>query len=54
MWIQSLDWDDPLEKEMATHSIVPAWRNLWTEKQATVHGIIKSRTRLKRLSTHVS
>ena len=24
--IQSLGWEDPLEKEMATHSNVPAWR----------------------------
>ena len=24
-WIQSLGWDDPLEKEMATHSILLAW-----------------------------
>ena len=25
-WVQSLGWEDPLEKEMATHSSVPAWR----------------------------
>ena len=25
-WVQSLDWEDPLEKEMATHSSVLAWR----------------------------
>ena len=31
-WIRSLDWEDPLEKEMATHSSVLAWRILWTEK----------------------
>ena len=29
-WIQSLGWDDPLEKGMATHSIILAWRNPWT------------------------
>ena len=29
---QSLGWEDPLEKEMATHSSILAWRILWTEK----------------------
>ena len=31
-WVQSQDWDDPLEKGMATHSSILAWRVLWTEK----------------------
>ena len=31
-WIQSLAWEDPPEKEMATHSSVPAWEILWTEE----------------------
>ena len=30
--VQSLGWDDPLEKEMATHSSVLAWRIPWTEE----------------------
>ena len=25
MWVRSLDWDDPLEKEMATYSNILAW-----------------------------
>ena len=29
-WAQSLGWEDPLEKEMATHSSVLAWRILGT------------------------
>ena len=29
---QSRDWEDPLEKEIATHSSVLAWRILWTEE----------------------
>ena len=29
---QSLGWEDPLEKEMATHSSIPAWRIPWTEE----------------------
>ena len=30
--IQSLDWEDPLEKEMATHSSILAWKIPWTEE----------------------
>ena len=30
--VWSLDWEDPLEKEMATHSSIPAWRIPWTEE----------------------
>ena len=31
-WAQSLGWEDTLEKEMATHSSMPAWKTQWTEK----------------------
>ena len=31
-WVQSLGREDPLEKEMATHSSVLAWRIPWTEE----------------------
>ena len=31
-WVQSLDQDDPLEKGMATHSSILAWRVPWTEE----------------------
>ena len=30
--VQSLDQEDPLEKEMATHSSILAWRIPWTEE----------------------
>ena len=30
--VQSLDWEDPLENEMATHSSILAWRIPWTEE----------------------
>ena len=51
--VRSLDWEDPLEKEMATHSSNLAWRipmnrGAWW---ATVHGVTKSQTRLRRLNT---
>ena len=32
MQVQSLDWEDPLEKEMATHSSILAWGIPWTEE----------------------
>ena len=31
-WAQFLGWEDPLEKEMATHSSILAWRIPWTEE----------------------
>ena len=31
-WVQSLGWEDPLEKEMATHSSILAWRIPWMEE----------------------
>ena len=30
--VQSLGWEDPLEKEMATHSSILAWRMPWTKE----------------------
>ena len=45
--VQSLGWEDPLEKEMATHSSTLAWRIPWRE--ATVHGVTKSQIRLSNL-----
>ena len=32
MWAQSLGQKDPLEKEMATHSYILAWKIQWTEE----------------------
>ena len=29
-WVQSMAWENPLEKEMATHSSILAWKILWT------------------------
>ena len=31
-WVQSLGWEDPLEKEMASHSTILAWKIPWMEK----------------------
>ena len=44
--VQSLGREDPLEEEMATHSIILAWEILWTEKPGGLHsmGSQKSQT----------
>ena len=31
-WVRSLGWEDPLEKKMATHSSILAWKIPWTEE----------------------
>ena len=31
-WVQSMGWEDPLEKGMAIYSSILAWRILWTEE----------------------
>ena len=31
-WVQSLGWEDLLEREMATHSSILAWKIPWTEE----------------------
>ena len=31
-WVQFLGWEDPLEKEMAPHSSILAWKIPWTEE----------------------
>ena len=45
--IRFLGWEDPLEKEMATHFSILAWEIPWTEDrgawQGTVHGIARVR-----------
>ena len=45
-WNRSLGWEDPVEKGMATHSSILAWRIPMNRgaRQATVHGLTKSQT----------
>ena len=31
-WVRSLGWEDPLEKEIAIHTSILAWRIPWTEE----------------------
>ena len=46
--VQSLSWEDPLEKEMATHSSILGMENLMDRGAwwAAVHGVTKSRAQL--------
>ena len=59
-WVRSLVWEDPLEKEMAAHSSILAWKIPWTEEPGglyTPRGSKELDTTerfhfLKQLSTH--
>ena len=37
--VQSLGWEEPLEKEMATHSSILAWKISWTEEPGGLHSM---------------
>ena len=55
-WVQSLDWEDPLEEDMVIHSNILAWRipidrGAW---RAAVHRVAQSWTRLKQLNSSSS
>ena len=50
-WVQSGGWEDPLEKEVATHSSILAWKIPWMEDPGRLqsvgsHGVTKSQRRL--------
>ena len=38
-WVQSLGWEDPLEKGMATHSSILSWRFPWTQEPGGLQSI---------------
>ena len=44
--VRSLGWEDPLEKEMVSHSSILAWRIPWTEETGKLQprGVTKSWT----------
>ena len=44
-WVQSLGQEDPLEKGMATHSTILAWRIPWTEESGGLQSIDSQRVR---------
>ena len=53
-WVRSLGWEDLLEKGMATHSSILAWRIPWTEEPGRLQsmGSQKSQTRLSDFHFH--
>ena len=44
-WVQSLHWEDPLEKKMTTHSSILAWKIPWTEEAGRVQSMGLQRVR---------
>ena len=53
-WVRSLGWEDPLEKEMATHSGILAWEIPWTEEPGGLQsmGSKESDTTVTNTHTH--
>ena len=45
MQVRSLGREDPLEKRMATHSSILAWRILWTEEPGGLQSVVSQRVR---------
>ena len=45
-WVQYLGWEDPLEKEMATHSSIVSWEIPWTEDPSRLRSMGWQRVRL--------
>ena len=44
-WVQSLGWEDLLEKEMATHSTILGWKIPWTEELGRLQSMGSQRVR---------
>ena len=50
-WVQSLDWEDSLEQEMATHSGILAWKIPWTEKPGRLQSVGSQRVEHDRVTS---
>jgi len=44
MWVWSLGWEDPLEKDMATHSSILAWEISWTEELGGLQPMVSQKS----------
>ena len=54
-WVRSLSWEDPLEKEMATHVSILAWETPWAEELGGLQSMRSPRTDMtERLHFHLS
>ena len=50
--VQSLGWEDPLEKDVATHSRILAWEIPWTEEPGGLPSMGSARVRQDRITKH--
>ena len=50
--VRSLGWEDPLEKEKATHSSILVWEIPWTEEPGGLQSMGLQKNWTQRLSTH--
>ena len=50
--VQYLDWEDPLGKEMATHSSILAWKISWTVEPAGLQSTVLQRVRHDLVNNH--
>ena len=50
MLVRSLDWEEPLEEEMATHSSILAWKNPWSEEPGRLQSMFTQRVGHDRVS----
>ena len=46
MWVRSLGWEDPLEKEMATHSSILIWEIPWREEPGSLQSMQLQKSQL--------
>ena len=53
-WVRSLGWEDPLEKEMAIHSSILAWRIPWTEEPGGLQSTGSQRVRHHGATKHTA
>ena len=53
-WVQSLGWEDPLEKGTATHSSILAWRIPWTEEPGRLQSMGSHRVRHDWVTKHTA
>ena len=52
MWVRSLGWEDPLEKDMATPSSILAWKIPWTEEPSGLQSMGSQRVRQDSVTKH--
>ena len=53
-WVQFLDWEDPLEEEMAIHCSILAWKIPWTEEPGGLQSMRSQRVRHAWATKHMS